>query len=132
MGGKRLLLILIGCIATSLAFIGVWIPGVPTVPFLLIALWAFAQSNQKLHRWLSRVPVLKSALKEARLYQRHKAVTRRVKIISQASAWVSAIIVIITVRSLWVVVAVVVAAALCSLFMMATPTRADDTISESL
>ena len=31
---------------------GIFVPGIPTTPFLIVALWAFAQSSKKFHVWL--------------------------------------------------------------------------------
>ena len=49
---KRLMLIILGWTCVSLAFVGIFIPGIPTTPFLIVALWAFAQSSKKFHSWL--------------------------------------------------------------------------------
>ncbi|MEO1092287.1 MAG: YbaN family protein [Pseudomonadota bacterium] len=39
-----------GCV--GLATIGVWIPGLPTVPFLLVAVWAFSRGSPAAKAWL--------------------------------------------------------------------------------
>ncbi len=48
----RLLYLLLGFITSSLGIIGAFLPIMPTVPFLIIALWAFSKSSQKFHDWL--------------------------------------------------------------------------------
>ncbi|MDH3976178.1 MAG: YbaN family protein [Deltaproteobacteria bacterium] len=45
-------LILIGMASVGLAFIGIFLPLLPTVPFLLLALACFARSSEKLHQWI--------------------------------------------------------------------------------
>ncbi|MEO0361750.1 MAG: YbaN family protein, partial [Pseudomonadota bacterium] len=42
----------IGCLSVALAFIGVALPLLPTVPFLLLAAYCFARSSQRFHDWL--------------------------------------------------------------------------------
>jgi uncharacterized membrane protein YbaN (DUF454 family) len=47
-----------GCITVGLAFLGVFLPLLPTVPFLLLAAFCFARSSQRAHDWLLEHPKL--------------------------------------------------------------------------
>ena len=75
---KRTILISLGCFCVGLGFIGVFIPGIPTTIFLIIALWAFTKSSEKLRHWLLNHkrfgPILNN-------WQEHKVVPRRAKIL---------------------------------------------------
>ncbi len=42
----------LGLICVALAMVGVVLPLLPTVPFLLLAAFLFAKSSEKLHNWL--------------------------------------------------------------------------------
>lgn len=48
----KLIFITIGILFTVLAFIGIFLPLLPTTPLLLLALACFAKSSDKLHNWL--------------------------------------------------------------------------------
>ena len=45
---KKILYILIGCISLGLGIIGVILPILPTVPFVLLAAFCFARSSERL------------------------------------------------------------------------------------
>ncbi|CAA6813551.1 MAG: Unknown protein [uncultured Sulfurovum sp.] len=48
----KYLWLLLGLSCLGLAFLGVILPLLPTVPFLLLAAFFFAKSSEKLHTWL--------------------------------------------------------------------------------
>lgn len=121
MVGKKIAYLLLGLITTGLGILGVWLPGLPTTVFLLIALWAFSRSSPRLHSWLSHLPLLKHALKEAHRYEKERTIAPATKVISQSSAWVSAIAVTLMTRNIWLSLLLITLATACSIFMYYTP-----------
>lgn len=48
---RKILYIIIGCISLGLGIIGVILPILPTVPFVLLAAFCFARSSERLDGW---------------------------------------------------------------------------------
>ncbi len=93
----RLAFVLIGSVATALAMAGAVLPGLPTTPFLLVALWAFARSSDRLYAWIQRVPLLHAALVEARRFEQKRAIRPAVKFLALAMAWASVVFTALTI-----------------------------------
>lgn len=120
---KRIIFGCIGVLATVIAILGVWLPGVPTTMPLLIALWAFSKSSARLEAMLERVPVLRLALVEARRFERERSIRWQVKLVAQVSAWTSAVVVGLLTRSVMLAVILGMVAVTCTIFMIYIPTR---------
>lgn len=48
----KILLIVIGSLALALAILGIFLPLLPTTPFLLLASACYVRSSSRLHHWL--------------------------------------------------------------------------------
>ncbi|MGQ9365787.1 YbaN family protein [Azospirillum sp. ST 5-10] len=56
----------LGYAAVALGTVGVFLPVLPTTPFLLVAAWAFAKASPALERWLYEHPRFGPFLREWR------------------------------------------------------------------
>lgn len=58
MGSTRYFVILLGWCSVSLGIVGIFLPLIPTTPFLLLAAWCFSRSSPTFHNWLMTHPKL--------------------------------------------------------------------------
>lgn len=114
---QRALFALIGFIATALAIAGAILPGLPTVPLVLVALWAFHKSSDRLTAMLERIPILRSALVEAHRFEQRRTIRPAVKLVAVGTAWASVALTVLS-GARPILVGIVVAAALCASFVM--------------
>lgn len=71
-----------GLIALALAAVGIVLPLLPTVPFLLLAAFCFARSSERLHRWLLDHPRFGPPIRQ---WEERGAIGRRAKWIATVS-----------------------------------------------
>jgi uncharacterized protein len=84
---SRLPYAILAYLCVGLAMIGVVLPGVPTVPFLLLAAWAASRGSERLHGWLYAHPRFGQALID---WERNRAISRRTKVVTVillATSW---------------------------------------------
>ena len=74
---KKLLYILLGCLGVGLGALGVVLPVLPTVPFLMLAAFCFARSSEKLDRWFRSTKLYEENLKD---FVAGKGMTKKTKI----------------------------------------------------
>lgn len=72
----RILWLIFGLITLALAFAGVFLPVLPTTPFLLLAAFAFARSSPRLETWLVNHPRFGTLIRN---WQRDGSINRRTK-----------------------------------------------------
>ena len=81
--------------ALALGMIGVVVPGLPTVPFLLLAAWAGAKSWPALERWLVEHPRWGDAIRQ---WREKRAIPRRAKWAATWTMLFSAVILLALMR----------------------------------
>ncbi len=73
---RNLILLTLGLICVACGAVGIVVPGLPTTPFLLLALALFARSSPRLHAWLYRSRLFGPLLQE---WQQHRAIRPHVR-----------------------------------------------------
>ena len=84
--------------ALALGVIGVVLPGLPTVPFILLSAYAAARGSRRLHRWLLGHPRFGPMIHD---WQAHGAVARRSKVLAIGTMALCAAVMFLTAPRLW-------------------------------
>ncbi|MEJ2534793.1 MAG: YbaN family protein [Gammaproteobacteria bacterium] len=70
---------LLGWCFFGLGAVGIVVPGLPTVPFMLVALWLFSRSSKRFHDWLYQHPVFGPPLQQ---WRSHGVIPVRAKVLA--------------------------------------------------
>ena len=81
---RKVLYISIGILSVCLGIIGIFVPGLPTTPFLLLSSWLFYKSSKRMHDFLHRSKWLGDYI---RRYESKQGVRWTSKLISIGCMW---------------------------------------------
>ena len=84
----RIAAVALGLVSLALGVAGFVIPGLPGVPFLLVAAWAFSMSNERLYRWMMTNRWFGTILSD---YRAGLGIPRRIKVVA-----VTTVVVVVT------------------------------------
>ena len=73
-----------GAIAVLLGIFGIFLPLLPTTPFLLLASWCFARGSDRLHRWLLSHRVFGEYLRN---FEAGRGIPLKAKIVATVMLW---------------------------------------------
>ena len=82
----KIILTIIGLVTLGLGIAGIFVPVLPTTPFLLLSATLFLKSNRKLYDWLMNHPKLGPYISN---FLEHKAIPLRVKVLSISILWIT-------------------------------------------
>ena len=82
----RILLMILGSVTLALGVVGIFLPLLPTTPFLLLAAALYFRSSPRLYDWLLAHPHLGEYIRN---FRENKAIPLRVKIVSVTLVWVT-------------------------------------------
>jgi uncharacterized membrane protein YbaN (DUF454 family) len=108
----RWLLLALAALCVVLALIGIFVPVLPTVPFLLLAAWAASRSSPRLHRWLVNHRYFGRPLRD---WEAHGVVPRRAKWAATVMMTLSALALVWIAPAQWLPAVAVGAAGMAAL-----------------
>ncbi len=114
--------LLIGLALTSLVLgiVGLFLPVLPTVPFILLSAWAAARSSPKLLAWLEAHSAFGPMLSE---WRRGGVVRRRAKWLATLTMSGSAVIMLLTFPKRWVALAAIAVMACVLVWLWRRPEK---------
>ncbi len=92
-------LFVIGVVSVVLGVIGIFVPVLPTTPFIILAAWCFVRSSKRAHDWLYRQPLFGKALRN---WEENRSIARSNKIMAIVAILVSLIFIWVKVENDWV------------------------------
>ena len=117
---KKIILLSIGWICVGLGFIGIFVPGLPTTIFLIVALWAFTKSSKKLRIWLLNHKKFGPFLRD---WQEHRVVPLRAKILMVILQTCVVIMVHYTFNNLFITMGLIVILVLVAWYVLSLPSK---------
>jgi hypothetical protein len=115
---KRFASLLLAYVFLAFAIIGVFVPGIPTVPFLILTSWFAARGSERLHGWLYAHPQLGKLLID---WEQKGAVSGTSKVIAVLMLIVSWIAMYYRVGNLWFMVFITVLFVAITVFLVSRP-----------
>ncbi len=114
----RLLYALLAYVCVGIGIVAIFIPGLPTTEFILIAAWAATRSSPRLSAWLENHRVFGPIIRN---WRNGKIITRRAKWAATASMLACAIIMWLTLRHYWAIYAAIGGMVLVNLWIWSRP-----------
>lgn len=93
---RRLLLAVVGVAAVAMGAVGVFVPGLPTTIFLIIASYCFTRSCPWLEERLLRVPLFAPYM---RFIDEGRPMSARARVVSMTSMWASVLLSLVLLRA---------------------------------
>jgi uncharacterized membrane protein YbaN (DUF454 family) len=82
----RILLMVVGSVSLFLGAVGVFLPIIPTTPFLLLAAACYLRSSERMHKWLLNNRWFGEYIKN---YQAGRGIPRKTKLFAIAALWIT-------------------------------------------
>jgi len=117
----RYLYLLLGWCFFGVGAVGAVVPGLPTTPFMLLALWAFSKSSRRFHDWLYAHPLFGPPLQQ---WCSHRVIPRNAKILSVSTMVVSFVyLAFFTEISTWIKLLIALLMLYGAAFILSKPSR---------
>ena len=115
----RSLFFVAGTIFLSLGAVGIVLPGLPTTPFLLLALACYCRSSERMTRWMLNN---KYFGKYIRRYKEGKGIPLKTKLFAITTLWITISISAILILNIWIALILFTVAIAVTIHLIRLPT----------
>ena len=117
----RIFLICIGTASVAAGVIGLFVPVLPTTPFLLLAAACYARSSEHFHQWLLNNRWFGQYIKD---YHEGRGIRRSQKVMALSLMWLSISLAVLFALEIWWAKALLTAIAVgVTIHLLRIPTR---------
>jgi uncharacterized protein len=95
----RMLLTSLGTVSLGVGIIGIFLPLIPTTPFLLLSAACYARSSNRFYTWLLTNKLFGSYITD---YREGRGIPRKAKLVTLAILWLTISLSWLSLDSIWV------------------------------
>ena len=126
---KKLILFIIGAISLMLGTLGIFLPILPTTPFVLLAATCFAASSPRMNERLTKSKRFGEFIRN---YREHTGVRRKTKRNALIYLWVSLLLSGFIIQRLLIVIILIVVGSCVSIHILSLKTAKEETDTKDL
>ena len=123
MQGKRILYLLLGWFTLISGIIGIFLPLLPTTPFVLLAAWCFSKSSKRFHAWLLNHKFFGPIVND---WQSSDGIPRRARNRAIIFMWIGMAISMIVVSRFWATLGLLIIGLCVMTYLLRMPIRSED------
>lgn len=117
----RLLFVALGSLCVLIAIVGLFVPLLPSTPFILLAAACYARASHRFYNWLLNTRAFGPAILE---WRTHRSIPYRIKMVAIAMmALTLSLSVLLFVREPWLQIALALFGVLLALWLYRVPSR---------
>lgn len=94
----KIFLASLGTLSLALGIVGIFVPLLPTTPFLLLAAALWVRSSPRLYEWLLAHPYLGGYIRN---YRENRAIPLRAKVVSLTLMWATMLYCVFVLLTAW-------------------------------
>lgn len=113
----------LGFIFLALGITGIFLPVLPTTPFMLLASFFFLRSSERMHRWITNHKVFGPPIKN---YMKHRGMRKSTKVKAVSTLWLSLGLSIYIVKNMYVDALLIFIGIAVSLYLLSLKTITEE------